>query len=154
MTFLPQDLNGWLSLVVQFTVAVAAALAFVVKFVRKPLAEELAREHAETEKGFKEQGERIGKVEGAASAGIARIEATDRVVERLHLTMTALSESHGRQDARLDRYLEVQERHERERLTEDRNIGERLARIETRLDVSEDLRKIFTQALGKGGGDK
>lgn len=142
--FLPDSLSGWLSLVVQFCLAVTAAITFNVRWIRQPLRDQADRDRADAERHFKEQGERIGGVNQATATNAARIEATDRVVERLHLTLTSLSESFGRHDARMDRVMETLEKHERERLNEDRNIGERLARIETRLDVQDDLKKLIT----------
>lgn len=151
LTILPSDLNGWLSLIVQFALAIAGAIAFVAKFFRKPLQDEAQRDRDNAERHFKEQGERIGQLGQAVATNAARIETADRVVERLHLTQTSMAERLGGQDTRVDRLLELQERHERERLTEDRSIGERLARIETRLDVQEDLKKLFTQLIPQNG---
>jgi hypothetical protein len=141
--FLPDTLSGWLSLVVQFALAVAAAVAFVAKFIRRPLQEQAERDRGESERRFKEQGERLGALGQSITTNAARIEATDRVVERVHLTQTSLAEQFGRHDARMDRVMEMLEKHERERLAEDRSIGERLARIETRLDVYDDLKKAL-----------
>lgn len=149
--FLPATLNEWLGLIVQFVVAVSAAIGVTVRFVRRPLEEQAARDRQHVDEKFKEQGERIGLLAQSLATNAAKIETTDRVVERLHLTQTALAEQFGRQDARMDRVLENQEKHERERLAEDRNIGERLARIETRLDVHDDLKQIFGQLLANNG---
>lgn len=146
---LPDDLSGWLSLVMQFCLAVSVTVAFVLRFIRQPIQEQAARDREKNEERFKDHGERIGGIGQHASTNAARIEATDRVVERLHLTQTALSEQFGRHDARMDRVMEMLEKHERERVAEDRNIGERLARIETRLDVQDDLKKMFTQILSE-----
>jgi len=145
--FLPNTLSGWLSLAVQLFFVVSAITAFNVRLIRKPLQEEAQRDREASERHLKEQGERMGSMAATVATNAARIEATDRVVERLHLTQTAMSERLGGQDTRVDRLLALQERHERERLTEDRTIGERLARIETRLDVQEDLKKIFAQLI-------
>ena len=145
--FLPDTLSGWLSLVVQFCLAVTAAIAFAAKFIRQPLQEQATRDREEAERRFREHGERLGGMSQSIATNSAKIETADRVVERLHLTQTAMAERLGGQDTRVDRLLELQERHERERLTEDRNIGERLARIETRLDVQEDLKKLFSQLV-------
>jgi len=149
--FLPDTLSGWLSLVVQFVAAISVAVAFNVRLIRRPLQEEAARDRENTDKHFKEQGERIGALGQQAATNAARIETADRASERLHLTMTTLAERFGSQDTRVDRLIELHERGERERLTEDRTIGERLARIETRLDVQEDLKKIFGQLVPPNG---
>ena len=141
--FFPETLNGWLSLIVQFCLAVTAAITFNVKWIRQPLQEQATRDRESAAEHFKEQGERLGGMNAALSTNSARIEATDRVVERLHLTHTSLSEQFGRHDARMDRVMETLEKHERERLAEDRNTGERLARIETRLDVLDDIRQLL-----------
>lgn len=149
LPLLPESLSGWLSLIVQFVVAVTATMAVALRMIRGPLQAQASADRTENERRFKDHGERLGAVNQTAATNAARIETTDRAVERMHLTQTSLAEAFGRQDARMDRVLDMQEKHERERLTEDRNIGERLARIETRLDVHEDLKKLFTQVLGK-----
>lgn len=143
--FLPDTLSGWLSIAVQFTLAITGAVAFTLRWIRDPLKAQAERDRADSERHFKDQGERIGGLATSVSTNNARIEATDRVVERLHLTQTSLSEAFGRHDARMDRVMETLEKHERERLAEDRNIGERLARIETRLDVHDDLKKLISK---------
>lgn len=132
-TFLPDTLNGWLSLLVQLFATVAAIVAFNVRLIRQPLKEQADKDRADVERHLKEQGERIGGVTSAISTNSARIEATDRVVERLHLTQTSLAEQSGRMDARVDRLMDAMEKGQRERLDEDRRIGERLASIETQL---------------------
>lgn len=133
--FFPNSLAGTVSLVVQFCGAVSVTIAVTMRWIRRPLQEQADRDRAETDRHFKEQGERIGGVSASLATNIARIEATDRVVERLHLTQTSLSEAYGRQDARVDRLMEVVEKGNRERLDEDRQIGERLARMETQLGL-------------------
>ena len=135
LTFLPADLNGWLSLIVQFALTAAGAIAFVAKFIRKPLQDEAQRDRENAERHFKEHGERMGVMGQQIATNSARIETADRASERLHLTVTTLAERFGSQDTRVDRLIELHERGERERLTEDRTIGERLARIETKLDA-------------------
>lgn len=149
--FLPATFNEWLGLIVQFVIAVSAAIGVTVRFIRRPLEESAQRDRDETARHFKEQGERIGTMDHHVAANSAKIETADRVSERLHLTLTAMAERLGGQDTRVDRLLALQERHERERLNEDRTIGERLARIETRLDVQEDLKKLFTQLIPTNG---
>jgi chromosome segregation ATPase len=118
----------------------SAVVAYTAAFIRKPLQQEAERDREKTQTRFSEHGMRIGEAEAAVRENRARIDTADRSTERLHLQMTAMAEQFGRHDSRMERLMAMMEEQERERLTEDRAIGERLARIETRMDVFQELR--------------
>jgi len=135
MGFLPSSLNEWVSLIVQFVAAAATAIAFSTRLIRKPLEDALAAERERTALAFKERGERIGALEATCSTNSARIEAVDRAGERLHLQMTSMAEHHGRLEERLGTLATTLQLYHDQRVQEDRLIGERLARIESKMDI-------------------
>jgi hypothetical protein len=135
MQFLPENLGGWVSLTVQFVAAATTAIVFSTRLIRGPLERALAIEAERTERGFKEQGGRLGALEAGCSSNAARVEAVDRASERLHLQMTSMAEHHGRLEERLGALATTLQIYHDQRVQEDRMIGERLARIESKMDI-------------------
>lgn len=138
--FFPDTLNGWLTLASQVAIVVGAVIGYCAAFIRRPLREEAERDRERVLQKFAEHGTRLGDVESGVRENRARLETMDKITERLHLQMTAMAEQFGRHDSRMERLMTVMEEQERERLNEDRQIGERLARIETRMDLFQELR--------------
>jgi len=142
-SFLPSSLSGWLGLVVQFVVTVAAVLAFVLRNIRRPLQEEFDRR-------FSSHGERIGTLDSGLAANSAARESQERQLERLHLQLGMAQETQGRHDERLERVLMKLEQHERERLNEDRQISVQLARLEEQMTIMRPLAQALISIAQTG----
>jgi chromosome segregation ATPase len=143
-SFFPSSLSGWLGLVVQFVVTVAAVLAFVLRTIRRPLQEEFDRR-------FSSHGERLGVLDSGLAANSAARESQERQLERLHLQLGMAQETQGRHDERLERVLMKLEQHERERLQEDRQIGEQLARLQEQMSIMRPLAEALISIARSGG---
>lgn len=133
--FLPASLAGWVGLAVQSIAVISVVLAIVLRNVRAPL--ELADKElrAAAEAKAQEHGARIGRVESSCERNTTLVEKVDRDTERLHIQFVSMSEGMGRLDAHLKTLTQRWESYHEERLKESKAIGERLARIETRLSL-------------------
>lgn len=150
MQFLPETLTGWVSVVVQLVVAITGAIAYVSRFIRKPLEDQLAAHREKNDEQFRNQGERIGRVENGCTTNAAKVDSTDRQVERLHLQFTSMAEQQGRWDERFTRLMDKMEEAGSERIREDREISDRLARIETKMEIFDQLNDALVALARRG----
>ncbi len=143
MGFLPDTLAEWVGLVGGVTALLTAYWAAMLRFIRAPLIATADRDRDKVDERFSQHGVRIGGLESEDKATAAKIEGQEKLVERMDFKLTSISEQFGRHDARLERFLATVERQERERLEEDRRIGERLASIETIAKMLEPVFRAF-----------
>lgn len=130
MGFLPESLAEWVGLVGAVSALLTVYWAAMLRFIRAPLIAAADRDRDKVEERFSQHGKRIGDLEAEDKATAAKMEGQEKLIERMDFKLTSISEQFGRHDARLERFLATVERQERERLEEDRRIGERLASIE------------------------
>jgi hypothetical protein len=144
MDFLPDNLQGWMSFLVQLMGTVWAVHLWAVRSIRQPLKEDMDRR-------FTHHGERLGALEAACASNAALSQSHDRLLERLHLEHTAQREQQGRHDQRMEDLMARLERHDRERLDEDRAIGEKLARLDERMNIMAPLAQALITLARRGG---
>lgn len=126
MDFFPQTLSGWVGLFLQLFAVVAAVTAWVLKFVRQPLVEQI--------NGL---GRRVRVLEGTDSVHTGKLEEQGRRMDIKEIQEASL----------VERVTRLEQKHEQLQETMSKGLGdvrERLASIQSTLDF----------VAGRIGGDR
>jgi coproporphyrinogen III oxidase-like Fe-S oxidoreductase len=123
---LPGDLNGWFGLL-SAVISSAGVIGLGIWRLSKFQNEQANR--------FKSQGERIGAVEQRSTSAVSAVEELRRIDQQHEFKIMSLTEGHGELRTRFEQIvtkLEVQDERKREA---EREVTDRLARIEEQLKI-------------------
>lgn len=132
-------INQWMVVVG----GIVSILSSVVYFIFRT-----GRMSGKMEEGFKKHGERIGHVELSVKGNETAIDELRRIDQQHEFKMLELSKAQGVMEGSINRLVTSWERTNELRSKDDREIVDRLARIEERLDV---FIKLHTEKRGENG---
>lgn len=130
-----------------FLVAIVSAgsAAFVVIW-------RLSKHTHTIEARFQSHGERIGAVEKRQEVHDAALASIKEVNQQQEFKLFGLEKSQAEVGSKLDRIMELLDSRDSARHREDIGTTERLTRIETQLEISNQLREIANQLHARNGG--
>jgi predicted nucleic acid-binding Zn-ribbon protein len=130
---MPKSYNDWIALIGQ-SLGILLVISTIFNFVVvKPLREKM-------DGGFKGQGERLGKVEVDVAAGLSDRASLHRQIEHVDFKVANMTEQFGRMEASIETLRKTVHDYHEDRVGDESDIRERLARIETKIDVTTDLK--------------
>jgi hypothetical protein len=127
---LPEDLNGWVALIVGFCAMVGTWLLWAWR---------ASAYKTGIDGKFKAQGERIGAVEASNSVLSAKVSDIWKKSQTIEYNILSLTEGHGEQKARFEALIQRLDTQADRKLEQDREVIDRLARIETQLQIFNNI---------------
>lgn len=143
----PRD---WLWLIFEVAAITAAVVAFVWRAVKLPLEYRMADNERKITDGLKQQGERIGDLELSCQANSTRADEISRVQQQQAFEIASANKEIGRLEGILDRIDNNINQMANARHEEDTDIRERLARIETSIQIFGQIRDVLVMAVQSG----
>ena len=143
----PRD---WLWLIIEVGTIVAVVIAFVWRAVKMPLEFRMQNNESKITDGLKSQGERLGKVELQAQSNETRTQELSGRMQQQAFEIAAVNKEVGRLEGILDRIDTNIGRLTEARHEEDSEIKERLARIETSMQIFGQIKDVLVMAVQQG----
>ena len=154
----PLTIGEWVALVVQLIGIAVVVLGVVWKAVKAPIDmkidklsghfdSEFKQLKTSLEEKFKGQGERIGRVESEGSHMEAKIQDLASKSLAQEFQFSALMKDSGRIEGTLERLEKILSNRDRGHSELDTQIRERLAGIEAKMDIFENLSSVLQTYL-------
>lgn len=141
--------NNWLSFTISFFTAGAAVILVVWKLSKHTHTIDTQAER--TDERFVNQGTRIGIVEKRQESLEATVASAKEVNQRQEFKIHELEKTQSEVDSKLDRIMDALDNRTAQKYREDLGLTERLTRIETQLEISNQLREIANQLNARNG---
>lgn len=146
-TFFPQTLDGWLKILLIYSVAAAGILVAVWRFLTHPIRDRIAAEAEARQAGDEGIGARMADIAQVVHVNAGKHDLIDRFMERSDADQKNMHEHMGRIDAQLSQLAEVVRKAELARVRELGEVREGLVRIETKIDVIRGFRDALRETI-------
>jgi hypothetical protein len=141
-SFWPQSASEWLSLIVQFSIIIAALWGLAITFILKPIESRMAALDKSTLDRLNGYGERVRDYEGARSTLSGKVETLERGIEQRTFIVGAVQERQAKLENMFEGYIRDRTATRLLQERDDREIIARLARIEANTNLGESLERL------------